>query len=200
MTQTNEAGRSAHTKHYARRKARALAVQALYQQRMAPVHIDELVEKYAADVSPKKVDVAYFSEAVTEIVGDIDTFDALLQPACDRPLADLSAAEHSILRLATYELTQRLDMPYPVIVSEACRLAKRFGSVDGYKYVNAVVEKLASEHRPAEIKARPVQLAELEADADVSLLSEIPEDLAIEDMQLVDQSKPQDTDADTDHA
>jgi len=56
--------------------------------------------------------------------------------------------ELSILRVGTYELAQRLDIPYRVVINESTELAKIFGAEDGYKYINAVLDKVAQKTRP----------------------------------------------------
>ena len=56
-----------------------------------------------------------------------------------------------MIRLAAYELMKRDDVPYRVIINEALELAKDFGSVDGFKYVNGVLDKAARLLRPKEI-------------------------------------------------
>ncbi|GAF87916.1 unnamed protein product, partial [marine sediment metagenome] len=47
------------------------------------------------------------------------------------------------LRMGAYELTERTDIPYKVAINEAVELTKKFGTVEGYKYVNAILDKLA---------------------------------------------------------
>jgi len=52
--------------------------------------------------------------------------------------------------VATFELTHHLEIPYRVVINEAVELAKTFGGVDGYKYVNGVLDKVAARIRPDE--------------------------------------------------
>ena len=56
------------------------------------------------------------------------------------------------MRLAIYELMYRLDVPYKVVINEALELAKKFGSTEGHKYVNGVLDKVATKLRVAETK------------------------------------------------
>ena len=69
----------------------------------------------------------------------------------DKKLDDLSPIELSILILATYELIFSLDTPFKVIINEALEITKTYGSVEGYKFVNGILDKLAKEHRASEI-------------------------------------------------
>jgi len=55
-----------------------------------------------------------------------------------------------VLRVAVYELKYRLDIPYRVVINEALELTKTFGTQDGYKYVNGVLDRLRVELRSNE--------------------------------------------------
>jgi transcription antitermination protein NusB len=55
------------------------------------------------------------------------------------------------LRIAIYELAKRPDIPYRVVINEALELTKRFGSIEGYKFVNGVLDQVAHQLRPVEI-------------------------------------------------
>ncbi|MEO8630150.1 MAG: transcription antitermination protein NusB, partial [Betaproteobacteria bacterium] len=77
-----------------------------------------------------------------------------LQPFLDRPAKQLSPVEHALLLLGAFELTVAVDVPYRVAINEAVELAKLYGGTDGHKYVNGVLDKLASQARPGEIKKR----------------------------------------------
>jgi N utilization substance protein B len=58
--------------------------------------------------------------------------------------------ERAILRLGAYELIHQPEVPYRVIINEAVELAKVFGSEQGHRYVNGVLDKLARDVRKAE--------------------------------------------------
>jgi len=60
--------------------------------------------------------------------------------------------ELAILRLSTYELMQRIDVPYRVVINEGIELAKVYGATDGHKFVNGVLDKLAPSLRSAEVR------------------------------------------------
>ena len=64
----------------------------------------------------------------------------------------MNPVELAILRLACYELKQRNDIPYKVVINEALELTKTFGATDGHKFVNGILDKLARQLRPLEAK------------------------------------------------
>ena len=57
-----------------------------------------------------------------------------------------------MLRIAAYELQHRIDVPYGVIIDEALRTTKRFGSEHGHTYVNGVLDKAAADWRAVEMQ------------------------------------------------
>ena len=79
--------------------------------------------------------------------------DAAITPHLDRPLAEISPIERGVLWIGAYELQHCLDVPWRVVVNECIELAKSFGGTDGHKYVNGVLDHLAPQLRPDEVKA-----------------------------------------------
>lgn len=134
----------------ARRKARRLALQALYQWQIADTRVAEIELQFREDNDLTKVDAAYFSELLHGVPSALSEIDAVLAPVLDRPLAEVDPIERALLRLATYEFLRRPDVPYRVVINEALELAKTFGAEEGFKYVNGVLDKVARTTRSAE--------------------------------------------------
>jgi N utilization substance protein B len=140
----------------ARRRARELALQGLYQWLVGGQDA-AAIEGQLADGEGRddgKPDIGHYRELLH---GAIDRADELRQdfaPFLDRAVTALSPIEHGILLIATYELKQRLEIPYRVVINEAVELAKSFGGTDGFKYVNGVLDKVAGQLRPTEVAAR----------------------------------------------
>ncbi|WP_414947301.1 transcription antitermination protein NusB, partial [Klebsiella pneumoniae] len=82
------------------------------------------------------------------------TLTEAFTPYLDRPVAELSPVERAALLVGAYELVHCLDIPYKVVINEAVELAKTFGGVEGYKYVNGVLDKRAAQVRAVEVAAR----------------------------------------------
>ena len=66
----------------------------------------------------------------------------------------IDPVERAILRIGAYELIQRPDMPFKVILNEAINLAKCFGADGSHKYVNGILDKLAQQKRQIEVKIK----------------------------------------------
>lgn len=134
----------------ARHAARRLAVQGVYQWQFSHNSPQEIEAQLLLDPPIKKMDAEYFSDLFRGVTQHIVEIDAALTPASTHPLSDLTLIELAVLRIAVYELKHRLDVPYRVVIDQALELTKIFGAQDGYKYVNAVLDRLARELRPAE--------------------------------------------------
>lgn len=125
-------------------------MQALYQWQMNRLTATEIKQQFLGSEDAGGVDEEHFSELVSACIGQHDALAATLAPFLDRPLAQLDPVEAAILLLGVYELQQRPDVPYRVVINEAVDLCKRFGATDAHKYVNAVLDRAARELRPAE--------------------------------------------------
>ncbi|CCK77632.1 MAG: transcription antitermination factor NusB [Oleispira antarctica] len=136
----------------ARRKARSFALQAIYQWHMAGADLAKIEAEFRADNDMSKVDLEYFHEILHGVPRELSALDNIISPLLDRNTEELTPVELSILRLATYEMLHRIDVPYKVVINEAVELAKSFGATDGHKYVNGVVDKVAQQVRTVEVK------------------------------------------------
>lgn len=134
----------------ARSLARKLAMQALYQWQLAGQSATELTRQFAADEGYGDADEVYFSGLVVGVTGSAAALDERLQALVDRPLAQLDPVERAVLWIGLFELGERPDVPYRVVINEGVELAKRFGATDGHKFVNAVLDRAARELRSAE--------------------------------------------------
>lgn len=145
----------------ARRRARELAVQGLYEwlvggQDAAAIegHMIESRGAGDADDLAQRTDLSHYRELLNGAIDGADALRAEFAPHLDRGVDALSPVEHGILLLATYELKHRAEIPYRVVINEAVELAKSFGGTEGFRYVNGVLDKVAGQLRPAEVQAR----------------------------------------------
>lgn len=133
-----------------RHKARCFAAQALYQAQFAEHGGDVLVKHAVEGIDLNSLDFAYLTELVNGVVENVEKIDATLGPLLDRGITELNPVELAVLRLACYELLFRLDIPYRVIINEAVELAKKYGSEQGYKYINGVLDAAGTQLRVTE--------------------------------------------------
>lgn len=133
-------------------KARRFAVQAIYQWQMSGTPIGEIQQQFLLEKNNATFDNDYFAEILHGVVAHQEELDALLVPCMSRTIASLDPVERAVLRISTFELVHCLQVPYRVVINEALELTKIFGTEEGYKFVNAVLDKLAQTVRSVEIK------------------------------------------------
>lgn len=131
----------------ARTNARRVTVQALYQWQMTGQNLSE-IERL------KDVQKSYFVELFYGIPKGLEAIDQALTEFVDRPVDMIDPVERAILRIGTYELLNRPDMPYRVVLNESINLAKDFGADGSHKYVNGILDKIAQQKRAVEIQAK----------------------------------------------
>ncbi|MCB1707550.1 MAG: transcription antitermination factor NusB [Halioglobus sp.] len=136
-----------------RRKARHYGMQALYQWHMAGASLAAIEAEFRADYDFSHVDLEYFQALLHGVPAHVDALEATFEPLLDRKLDDLDPIERTLLRMGTFELAHRLDVPYKVVINEAVALTKKFGATDGHKYINGVLDKVARQLRKVEIDA-----------------------------------------------
>jgi transcription antitermination protein NusB len=134
----------------ARSHARRLALQALYQIQINPSPWMDTQQQYAADPEADRVDLDYFRALIAAIAPNREALDSRLERLCEIPPPELDPIEHAVLWLGLHELESCPELPYRVALAEAVQLTKQFGATDGYKFVNAVLDRAAKELRPHE--------------------------------------------------
>jgi len=138
----------------ARSRARRRALQAVYAWQMSGNRIDGVIDQFRHEQDMQIADLEYFEELVRGVVRMHLELDAAMVPYLDREVARIDPIERAALRIAAYELSERHDVPYRVVINEAVETTKRFGAEHGHTYVNGVLDKLAAFWRSAEYAAR----------------------------------------------
>jgi N utilization substance protein B len=138
---------------WARRRSRKALLQAVYQWQMTSNELAGIEHDLAEEGALKKADREFFRELLRGVAAHTDALDALLAPVLDRKVADLDKVELALLRLGTYELRDRIDVPFRVVIDEYVELAKVYGAEESFKYVNGVLDRLAQDLRALERSA-----------------------------------------------
>jgi N utilization substance protein B len=140
---------------HARRAARRRAMQALYSWQLTRDQPLDILAEFREDPEHAKVDAEYFREILIGVTRHSGEYDARMEPALGgRPLAQLDPIEHALLWLGIWELSERPDVPYRVVINEAVDIAKKFGAEQSHRFVNGVLDTLARDLRSAE-RSRP---------------------------------------------
>ncbi len=138
----------------ARRRSRMFAMQAIFQWQHTEEPVEELIVHFMEAHQVHTGDVAFFKELVEGVLKDLADIDAAMQPHLDRDQEELSPVELAVLRVSVYELMFRIDVPYRVVINEALEITKRYGSQDGFKFVNGVLDALAPKLREVEVNQK----------------------------------------------
>ncbi|KTD31125.1 MULTISPECIES: transcription antitermination factor NusB [Legionella] len=134
-----------------KRRARKLALQALYQWLMSGHELYEIEAQFRVANDMTKVDADYFCHLLHGVPQQVKSLEDNLVPFLDRPIQNLNPIELTVLRLSAFELCYCPEIPYRVVLDEAISLTKEFGSQDGHRYVNGVLNNLARKVRAVEI-------------------------------------------------
>ena len=139
--------------HGARRRARELALQGLYQWLLS-AEDPAVIQVHLEDQDDfKACDPQHLQMLLQGCVREAAQLDEVLKRHIDRKSEELSPVEHAAMMIGCYELLHCIDIPYKVVINEAVELTKSFGGTDGHKYVNGVLDKAAAEVRAHEVRA-----------------------------------------------
>ena len=134
-----------------KRRARKRALQALYQWIMSGSDLHEIEAQFRVINNMEKVDGDYFCRLLHGVPAHIADLEASISPFLDREISGLNPIELTVLRIGAFELFNCPEIPYKVILDESISLTKEFGSQDGHRYVNGVLNNLARQVRAIEI-------------------------------------------------
>lgn len=137
-----------------RSQARRVALQALYQWQMTNLAVLEILKQFSEDGYLEKMDFDLFKELLYSVSEQSEQLDAMYSDFIDRDLKRLDPVERAILRIGSYELRSKIEIPYRVVINEAVELAKRFGAEESHKFVNGVLDKVAKQARSVEMSTQ----------------------------------------------
>ena len=120
-------------------RSRDKVLQSLYEIEVGGTSLKEVLK----DQFTKK-NYQHYKTLLEGVIESQEKIDELLENNMDRALSDLDPIERNILRLAVYELLNN-DLDKPIVINESVRLTKKYGAAEGYKYVNALIDKIAKE-------------------------------------------------------
>jgi transcription antitermination protein NusB len=135
-------------------RARRCAVQALYQWQVGGHDPQDIVREFVDERELDSVDKEYFGTLVREVAQQFETLKGDLEVCIDREWTKLDPVERSVLLVGAYEMRNCLEMPFRVVINEGVELCKMFGTVEGYRYVNGVLDRLAQAQRAVEVAAQ----------------------------------------------
>jgi N utilization substance protein B len=140
-----------------RRVARRLAMIGTYQWIMTKNSFHDIYIYFQEDSELaeefRKSDSSFFHQLMRSAIEDGEKIEPLLVPHLDRGLNQVDPIEYAILRMACAEFLHHPETPYKVVVNEAVNLTKKYGAEQAHKFVNGILDKVASATRQREVAA-----------------------------------------------
>ena len=135
----------------ARRKARELALQMLFENDIAGTAADEMFRR-SADLQKSPAGLREFTERlVSGTLANRDALDEIISRQADHwRLTRMPIVDRNILRLALFELLHEPATPRPVIIDEALEIAKRFSTPRSSQFINGILDGVLKS-RPSEV-------------------------------------------------
>jgi N utilization substance protein B len=133
-----------------RRKSRELVMKSIYRGILNQFDVNQIKKDIKDDPDYLKADEVFYQNLFDGVISNMDQLNSEISNFIDRPIEKLSPIEHSILCISIYELIYDATIPYKVAINEGVELAKTFGGIEGYKYINGVLDKVAEKKRPLE--------------------------------------------------
>jgi N utilization substance protein B len=126
-----------------RRLGRERALQALYALDLNQMDAARFLETFWEN-NPSLEDVRSFAGQLIEgVLSHRADLDALISSKAQHwALSRMALVDLNLIRLATYELLYRNDIPKKVIINEAVEIAKKFGSEDSAAFVNGILDEI----------------------------------------------------------
>ena len=121
-------------------RSRDKVLQTLYELELGGEKLLEVLKNHSSEKSNK-----FYKEILEGVSENLEGFDETIQDHVDRPIQQLDVIEKNILRISLYELKKK-ELDSSIVINEAIRMAKKYGSVEGYKLVNAVLDKIIKAH------------------------------------------------------
>ena len=117
-------------------RSRDKVLQTLYELELGGEELNEVIKNHSSEKSNK-----FYKEILKGVSENLEEFDKTIQDYLNRPILQLDVIEKNILRISLYELKKQ-ELDSSIIINEAIRMAKKYGSIEGYKLVNAVLDKI----------------------------------------------------------
>ncbi len=127
-----------------RRKARGLALQALYEIDCAGHSVADVTANLLREGIISPDNTAFGHRLVTGVMDNLERIDekiASFAPAW--PIGQMAMVDRSILRIAIYEMVIEGSAPVGVVINEAVELAKAFGSESSPRFINGVLSSVS---------------------------------------------------------
>lgn len=131
----------------ARRKAREYALQLLYQYDISHDSANLSSEFWTFRDVPQNVK-EFTNNIVEGVIKNLRFIDnKISQSAVNWNIERMAVVDRNILRMATFELLFKDDIPPKVTLNEAIEIAKRYGGEDSSSFINGILDRILRDHK-----------------------------------------------------
>jgi len=128
----------------ARRRAREIALQMLYQMEVNPVDPQEALELFWRNLSASQPVKEFVGRIIAGVHGKREEIDKLIKKHSEHwRLERMDRVDKSILRMGVFEILFCDDIPARVAMNEAVDLGKKFGAEESGAFINGILDKIS---------------------------------------------------------
>ena len=120
-------------------RSRDKVLQTLYEMEIGEKDLKQVLQNHSSEKSN-----LFYKETLKGVIEGKEKIDELDFKHSNRPVEKLDFVERNAIRIAIYELINK-KVDVAVSINEAIRMSKKYGSSDGYKLVNAVLDSIVKE-------------------------------------------------------
>ena len=124
------------SKTFSPTRSRDKVLQTLYELELSKEDLKHVLKNHPSEKSN-----AFYKDILKGVLDNQENIDEVIQKNLDRPIKQLDVIEKNALRIALFELKNK-ELDFAIIINESIRMTKKYGSVEGYKLVNAVLDKI----------------------------------------------------------
>ena len=117
-------------------RSRDKVLQTLYELELSGEDLKDVLTNHSSEKSN-----AFYKDILKGVLDNQQNIDEVIQKNLDRPIKQLDVIEKNALRIGLFELMNK-ELDAAIVINESIRMTKKYGSVEGYKLVNAVLDKI----------------------------------------------------------
>lgn len=124
-----------------RRRARELAMQALYYMDMRSGDLNEKMSLFRKLHAPPEKSNTFFHELVNGVLRNRKELDTIIENySSNWKISRMPCVDRNILRIAVYEMLALDDIPVKVSINEAIDIGKKYGTQDSGAFINGILD------------------------------------------------------------
>jgi N utilization substance protein B len=126
-----------------RRKARELAMQALFYMDMSQNDSEEVIKLFCENFATSKSSLSFFLKLINGVIKTAPKIDSVIERfSSNWKIRRMSIVDRNIIRLAVYEMLFCSDIPSKVSINEAVDIGKKFGTEESGAFINGILDSI----------------------------------------------------------